>query len=182
MKKYLYIVFMISLSYGQDLSFGLRFEPTLFVTEQANDNSVSFTPYSLYLSAKYSPIEWLSLEIRPGYIWGGDYGGFDLGGFAWINNAFLSNFYFIAGINNHSNEIGNTHHGSGNYIKKMLFTGIGFGYKKDKVLSIDLMYYWTNDKDFAYTTTNTSEGIPKFINKKMNAILKLGFSFYFELL
>src|SRR3989339_1296133 len=128
---------------SQSLKFGFRIEPTFLLTEIKNENSITFTPYSFYLNVIVQPIEWLSFEVRPGYLLaGGEYGGFELGAFTKFK-ILPSKFFLIAGLNNHSNDWNNAHNGGGSYIKKMLYYGVGIGFQKDSKFSLDIMYYWT---------------------------------------
>ena len=167
---------------SQSVKLGFRIEPAFLFTELKDESSVSFTPFSLSLTTLVSPIDWLNFEIRPGYFLAGeDYGGFEIGAFLHFK-VLPTAFSLIAGLNNHSNGINGGHNGGGSYNKKMLFKSVGIGYQKDFKLSFDLMYYWTNDKDFAYTRKTDAFGYSTNYNKKMNGILKLGFSLAWDIL
>ena len=176
------LVFLLFMIFGsltiksQSLKLGFRIEPTIMITEQNNSSSIAFTPYAMYLTAIVMPIDGLSFEVRPGYILGGEYyGGFEFGAFArWM--ILQSRFYLIGGINNHSNSMIGSHNGGSGFSKSILYKGIGVGFQKDSKLSIDLMYYFTNDKDFAHSLIYDSYGNMRFENKRMNGILKVGFS------
>ena len=174
----LIIILLISpIMKSQSLKLGFRIEPTFLLTEMKNENSIAFTPYSFYLNIIVEPIEWLSFEVRPGYLLaGGEYGGFELGAFTKFR-ILPSKFFMIAGLNNHSNDWSNAHNGGGSYLKKMLYYGLGIGFQKDSKLSFDLMYYWTDNKDFAYSFDGSS-----IKNKQMNGIVKLGFSLAWDIL
>ncbi len=162
---------------GQTLKLGFRIEPTFLLTELKNENSIAFTPYSFYLNIIVEPIEWFSFEVRPGYLLaGGEYGGFEIGAFTKFN-ILPSRFCLIVGLNNHSNDWGNAHNGGGSYLKKMFYYGVGIGFQKDSKLSFDVMYYWTDDKEFAYSFDGTFRK-----NKLMNGIVKLGFSLAWDIL
>lgn len=167
---------------SQSLRIGFRYEPAVLISEQNNSSSVAFTPYSIYLTTFVETFKGLGLELRPGYILGGEYyGGFELGAFArWM--IYESKFYLIGGLNNHSNSILGSHNGGSGLAKNILFTGIGVGFQKDSKLSIDLMYYFTSDKDFAYSIVYDSYGKYRLENKRMNGILKIGFSLVWDLL
>jgi hypothetical protein len=93
-----------------------------------------------------------------------------------------SNYYLIGGINNHINSWLGSHNGGSGFAKNILYKGIGIGYQKDSKLSIDLTYYFTNDKDFAYSRIYVSYGNNRIENKKMNGILKIGFSLAWDIL
>lgn len=188
MNKNIFIISLLmsllssSMIQSQSVKLGFRFEPAFVFTEQTNESSTSFTPYSFYLTTLVAPTDWLSIEVRPGlFVAGEDYGGFEIGAFLHFK-VLPTAFSLIAGLNNHSNSINSGHNGGGNYNKKMLFKSVGIGYYKDSKLSFDLMYYWTNDKDFAYTRKTDSFGYSTNYNKKMNGILKLGFSLAWDIL
>ena len=156
------------------MQFGLRLEPGFLITEENKSTEISFSPFSVYLSAAYIPIDWLNIEVRPGYFAAGEeYSGLEFGAFCKfiIPN---TKFQIIAGFNNHNNT-GTGHNGGGSIEKNILYKGIGIGFNKDSKLYIDLMYYWTNDKEFAYT------GYP-ISYKKMNGILKIGIGFAWNIL
>lgn len=166
---------------AQSLKLGFRVEPTILLIEHKYESSISFTPYSLYLSTIFEPVDWLGVEVRPGYLIGGDFWGFEIGFFARFK-ILPTKFYLITGLNNHSNEIHNAHNSGGSYEKNMLFKSVGLGFQKDSKLSIDLMYYWTNDKDFAYTFEQFESIYSRRINKQMNGIIKVGLSLAWDIL
>jgi hypothetical protein len=178
----LLIIFVSVTIKPQSLKLGFRIEPTIMITEQNNSSSIAFSPYAMYLTAIVMPVDGLSFEVRPGYFLGGEYyGGFEFGAFArWM--IWQSRFYLIGGINNHSNSWLGSHNGGSGLSKNILYKGIGIGFQNDSKLDIDLMYYFTNDKDFAYLSIYNPHGYSRFENKKMNGILKLGFSLAWDIL
>lgn len=175
------IVFICSKVEGQFLKLGFRVEPALFLMNENQNSSTGFSPYNIYLTSIIQPTKWLNIELRPGYLIGtSDYGGFEVGVFTRIIFP-LPEIYLIAGLNNHSNFFDSAHNGGGGYIKNILYKGIGIGYQKDSKLSIDLIYYWTDDKVFAYINNITSIGRYK-VDTEMNGILKIGFSLAWDIL
>ena len=188
MRKYIFILSLLifiqfsSTVNSQSLKIGFRFEPAILLSEQNNSSSISFTPYSFYLTTIFEPIKNLGFELRPGYFLGGEYyGGFELGAFArWM--ILSSKFYVIGGVTNHSNDILGSHNGGSGLSKNILYKSIGIGFQKDSKLGIDLMYCFTNDKDYAYSNVYDSHGSYRFENKKMNSILKIAFSLSWDIL
>ncbi|MFA7421602.1 MAG: hypothetical protein WCZ90_18105 [Melioribacteraceae bacterium] len=167
---------------SQSLKLGFRVEPGILFSEQNNESSISFSPYGLYLTTLFEPIDWLTLEVRPGmFLAGEDYSGYEIGAFIRLKIPSTS-FYFTTGLNNHSNWGGNDHNSGGSYKKEMLFKGIGVGYQKDSKFSIDVNYYWTNNKDYAYLIDSSTQTYSRVYNKQVTGILKLGFSLAWELL
>ena len=167
---------------SQSLKFGFRIEPTIMLIEQNNLSSIAFTPYGMYLTAIVMPVDGLSFEVRPGYFLGGEYyGGFEFGVFArWM--ILSSRYYMILGLNNHSNSMLGSHNGGSCFSKNILYKGIGIGFQKDSKLSFDLMYYITDNKEFAYSRVYDSYGNTRYENKKMKGILKIGFSLAWDIL
>lgn len=163
---------------AQPIKVGFRVEPALLFIEDKKETSISFSPYSLYLITSFEPVDWLALEARPGlFLADSEYSGFEIGAF--VKATILpTKFYIVAGLNNHSNG-SSGHNSGGSYAKQMLYKGIGIGYQKDSKLSFDLMYYWTSNKDFAYTFDAVNS---LRYNKQMNGILKLGFSLAWDIL
>lgn len=49
-------------------------------------------------------------------------------------------------------------------------------------LGIDIMYYWTSDKEYAYSHYFSSSGEMVYINKYVNGIYKVGFSLAWDIL
>jgi len=167
---------------SQSLKVGFRVEPSILLIEHNNETDISFTPYSLYLTTLVVPTKWLNLEVRSGlFLAGEEYSGFEIGVFAMFK-IFPKGIYIITGLNNHSNR-GSGHNGGGSYAKQILYKGVGIGFQKNSKLSFDLMYYWTNDKDYAYSIViDSSSGYTTMVNKKMNGILKVGFSLAWDIL
>jgi hypothetical protein len=164
---------------AQTLKLGFRIEPTVLMTEVQKENSISITPFSFYLNVLVEPIEWLNLEVRQGYLLGEEYSGFELGAFARIK-IFSTKFYIVTGLINHSNNP-TAHNSGGSYEKEMLYKGVGIGFQKDSKLSFDLMYYWTDNKDFRYSRQTDFLTYSKIVNTRMNAVIKLGFSLAWDI-
>jgi len=177
-KTFLLTIYLMlsSITFAQSLKLGFRIEPTFLLTEAKTENSIAFSPYSFYFNIIVEPIDGLSLEVRPGYLIGGnEYSGFEFGAFARLKIS-STKFFITSGLNNHSNnETG--HNSGGSYAKEMLYKGIGIGFQKDSKLSFDIIYYWTDDKEFAYSFDGSSRK-----NKQMKGIIKLGFSLAWDVL
>jgi hypothetical protein len=167
---------------SQLLKFGFRIEPTMMLVEQNNLSSMAFTPYGMYLTTIVMPVDGVSIEVRPGYLRGGEYyGGFEFGIFArWM--ILSSRYYLILGLNSHSNSLFVSHNGGSGLSKNILYQCIGIGFQKDSKLSFDLMYNITDDKEFAYSRVYDSYGNTRYENKKMKGILKVGFSLAWDIL
>lgn len=188
MNKYFVIASLLLLSLlnpsikSQSLKLGFRVEPGVLFSQQNNESPTSFSPYGLYLTTLFTPIDWLTLEIRPGmFLAVDDYSGSEIGAFIRLN-ILATKYYFITGLNNHSNGGGNDHNSGGSYKKEMLYKGIGVGYQKDSKFGIDLIYYWTNNNVYAYSIDSYSHPNSRIYYKQMTGILKLGFSLSWELL
>ena len=158
---------------AQSLKIGFRLEPGVLIIEQNDNEEYLPTLASFYVHALFEPFEFLTFEIRPGYLFTGDeYTGFEIGAYARYKIPHFG-LYIIAGLNNHSNG-GSGHNGGGSYEKEILYKAFGIGFQKDKLLSADLIFYWTNNKDFAYSF------VTERINKRMEGIVKLGLSFAWD--
>jgi len=94
---------------------------------------------------------------------------------------FSTKFYFITGINNHSNQP-TGHNSAGGYGKEMLFVSCGLGFQYDLKFGVDISYYWTNDKDYAYAKLTDGLTYSRFVNRQMNGIIKLGFNISWDIL
>jgi hypothetical protein len=165
----------------QFLKLGFRVEPSVLLIEHKNESSIAFSPYGLYLTTLLEPTQWLALELRPGiFLAGEEYIGLEIGGFARFR-VLPTKFSLLVGINNHSNK-GSGHNSGGSYEKDILFTCLGVGFQKDSKLGIDLTYYWTSNKDFAYTFERFEFTYSRRVNKKMNGIIKVGFSLAWDIL
>ncbi len=134
----------------------------------------------MYLTILVAPADLVNLEFRPGlFLANEEYSGFDIGAF--IRFKILSTkIYIIAGFNNHSNR-SSGHNNGGSYSKDILYKGIGVGFQKDSKLSFDLIYYWTNDKDYAFSRVSDFLGNTRNINKQINGILKASFSLAWDI-
>jgi hypothetical protein len=178
----LFLIFSFNITNGQFLKIGIRIEPALLLTEQNSSSDYGFALYSFYLSTTFRPIENLSIEVRPGYFMGNEYyGGFEIGAFLkW--SIMGSKYFLVGGLNNHYNSWLGSHNGGSGILKTMLFKGIGIGYQKDSKLSFDIMYYWTSDKEFAYSRNTDWLTYSKTVNNKMNGILKIGFNISFTII
>ncbi|PKL84056.1 MAG: hypothetical protein CVV24_01995 [Ignavibacteriae bacterium HGW-Ignavibacteriae-3] len=174
------LVPILEITIGQTIKLGIRIEPAMLISQTLDENSFSFTPFSFYANVLVQPIEWLSLDVRPGYLIGEEYRGYELGAFARLKIS-SSKFYIITGIINHSNTA-SSHNGGGSYAKDMLFKSVGVGFQKDSKLSFDVMYYWTGDKDYKYSRQTDFLTYSRTVNTQMNAILKVGFSLAWDIL
>lgn len=183
-KKYLILLLILSssISEAQLLKLGFRIEPVLLLTEKSNINSYSFSPYGLYASILFEPIDNVGLEIRPGFMIAEEYyGGFEIGyNIRWVIPS--TKFYLVGGINSHSNTFTNSHNGGSGYTKRILFKSFGLGYQKDSKLGFDLMYYWTNDREYAYSNYIDSSGNFNSAAKYVNGVIKIGFSLAWDIL
>ena len=160
---------------SQSLRLGLRIEPSILFMEDKNKSVISFTPYSFYFNSIVAITNWLTIEVRPGlFLASQEFSGFELGAFAKLN-ILPECAYIVAGLNNHSNSVSGSNSG-GSYAKRILFKGIGIGFQKDSKLNFDLMYYWTNDKEYGYSRRTDSSGLTESYSKMINGILKIGFS------
>lgn len=181
LKNILFIILVFNVSSAQVIKVGFRIEPTILISEQGNNTSTGFNPYSVYLTAAVSPIKDLSFEIRPGYLlWGDYYGGFEIGAFAkW--NILSSKIFIQGGILNHDN-LDTGHNGGGSYEKSILYKGLGVGYQVDSKLSVDISYYWSNDSIYGYSNIRDyiSYSYQEYI--RMKGILKLGFCLTWDII
>jgi hypothetical protein len=160
---------------AQNVKLGFRIEPAVLISEKEN----LFTPISAYANILYKPIDYLTIELRPGFLYAGeDYAGFEIGAFAKFRIV-PTKFLIIVGLNNHSNAVFGRN-GSGSYEKNILYKGIGFGYQIDEKLSFDLMYYFSNNSDYAYSLTLEGNDLI-YHNTKMVGILKFGFSLAWDI-
>ncbi|MCL4548956.1 MAG: hypothetical protein M1495_10330 [Bacteroidetes bacterium] len=177
----LFVVLFASALSCQSLKLGFRVEPTLMFVNDMNESAFRFSPYGMYLSAQFEPVEWLNLEFRPGYLIAGeDYLGTEFG--AYVKLKILQpHLYIIVGVNNHSN-IASGHNSGGGYSKQILYKGIGIGFQKDSHLSFDVMYYWTSDKNFAYSFVTDWLTYSKIVQKQMNAVVQVGFCLAWDIL
>lgn len=181
-KNILFIFLLYTVSNAQLLKLGFRVEPTIFITEEEGAlSSVRFSPYSVCFTAAINPIENLSLELRPGYLLGGEeYSGLELGAFVkW--KIFSTDFYLCSGILNHYNN------GTGNnretgYDKTILYQGVGVGYQLDTKLGLDITYYWSSDAVYGYNYYIETHGSTVFHERSMKGIIKLGFSMAWNVL
>lgn len=181
-KKILFILLLFTVSEAQLLKLGLRVEPTIFlIEEEGTPPSVRFSPYSVCFTIASNPIENLSIELRPGYLLGGEeYSGLELGSFVkW--KLFSTNFFLSGGILNHYNN------GTGNnretgYEKTILYKGIGAGYQLDSKIGLDITYYWSSDSAYGYNYYLESNGNGPFHERSMKGIIKLGLSIAWDVL
>lgn len=168
--------------YSQSLKAGFRIEPGIFLSEEKEQTKIIPVFYCVSVDAIYSPLQWIGIEIRPGYMMvSEDYGGFNFGIYARLQNI-ISKMFFVAGINKQSNFMNSAHNGGGSYTKDVVYKGIGIGYKSDSKLSFDIMYYWTNDKDYAYYNETDWLTYSRKINKRINGIIKIGFNLNWDIL
>jgi len=185
MKKTVILLFIFmffnTINQAQSLKLGFRIEPGVLITEQSNKINVYPVFFCLYGNAILEPTDWLGFEVRPGYLLSYNYGGFEIGTFARLK-IFSTKFFLIGGINNHSNSIIDSHNGGGGYYKQMLFKAIGLGFHKDSKLSFDIIYYWTNNKDFEYSRQTDFLTYYRIVNTQMNGIIKIAFNLSWEIL
>jgi hypothetical protein len=167
------LVLICSCIKSQSLKLGFRVEPTILFTESNNSRYTHFSMYSFYLTTLLEPVGNFGFELRPGLIYGSpDYKGYDVG--AYVKYNFVSNFYLLAGLNNHYNA-------GGGYVKNYIYKCIGLGYQRNSKLSFDIGYYWTGDKVLADLRMVNYLGPSTYTDEKMNGILKLGFSLAWEI-
>lgn len=174
---------------SQTVQLGFRFEPAVVLHGNPDENEVGFSPYSLYLTALVEPVKWLKIDLRPGIFLGdSEYSGFEMGVFAKVK-ILPSKFFIAAGFNNHDNSNGGGSNSGGSYEKNMLFKVVGLGFQKDEKLSFDIMYHWTNDKEYGYSIhhpsydelINNPGAVTKKIPKIINGIIKVGFSLAWDI-
>ena len=166
---------------SQSLKVGLRYEPGVLFVEQDNKGNILPAIFSLSGNILVEPIEWFNLEIRPGMLFvSEEYSGYDIGLFARLK-ILPTHFYLITGLNNHSNK-GSAHNSAGGYDIEMLFKSIGIGYQFGHRFNIDIMYYWTTDKNYAYIRETDWLTYSRIIYKQMNGILKIGFNLSWDIL
>ncbi|NMB82450.1 MAG: hypothetical protein GYA14_11595 [Ignavibacteria bacterium] len=183
--KDLLIIFLLIVTvseniFSQKLKIGPRIELGFLSTEYQGDNSVLFSPYGFYLTTKYQPLDFLSFELRPGIFLAGEYSSYEIGGFMWIQ-LFQSNWSLISGLNNHSNIINTTHNSGGSYSKDILYSGVGFGFQTDKKLIVDIMFYWTSNKNYAYGYSTDATGNLIRHEKNIESIIKISFCLTWDL-
>lgn len=177
---FLYFVTVSENIFSHKLKIGPRIELGFLSTECKGDNSISFSPYGFYLTTKYQPLDFLSFELRPGIFLAGEYSGYEIGGFMWIQ-LFQSDWSFISGLNNHSNIINATHNSGGSYSKDILYNGGGRGFPKDKILTVDILFYWTSNKNYSYGySRDTLRNFIKY-EKKIEGIIKTSICLTWEL-
>lgn len=169
---------------AQSLKLGFRIEPGVLITELTNKVEVFPVLFCLYGNIILEPTDWFGFEVRPGYLLGGYYSGLEIGAFVRIK-ILSTRLFFIAGLNNHSNDFSNAHNGGGAYIKQMLYDAIGIGFHIDAKSSFDIIYYWTNNKEFEYTyISDLKNGLiySKLVNRQMNGIIKIAFNLSWDVL
>lgn len=185
MKEFLKIFFIIlsvsNVVSAQFLKAGFRYEPALFFTESKNGSSTLLNTISGSFSIQLYLFSWINLEIRPGYIYGNGFNGWDLG----MNiqmKLFSSDFFVLTGLHNHYNVANNSHNSGGNYDKTMLFKAFGMSYQYDHLLSFDVTYFWTSNKIFEYYFESDWLTYRKLENINMNGIIKIGIKVSFEVM
>ncbi len=177
------ILFFLSITIvtkPQSLRVGLRYEPGLLFVEQKNKAEIIPAIFSLSGNLLVEPREWLNIEFRSGILFlSEEYSGFELGLFARFK-ILPTRFYLVLGINNHTNK-GTANNSSGSYDKEILYKSIGIGYKTSSNFNIDLMYYWTDNKNYAYTLETDWLTYSRIVDKQMNGILKIGFNLSWDI-
>jgi hypothetical protein len=165
---------------AQTIQAGFRFEPAFTLTNVNSENEVNFSPYSLYASIKGNISERISLEVRPGYFMGEEnYGGPELGGF--FHYRVIDGWKILLGYNYHSNTWLGGSNNRGGYSKKINHTAVGLLYQKDSKLSFDITYFIPHDRVFGYSNHIDSMGKSVLSEKKVNGIIKLGFSIMWDI-
>lgn len=168
--------------YSQSLKAGFRIEPGIFLSEEKDEVKVIPVFYSVSADVIYYPLQWIGIEVRPGYMLvSEDYGGYNFGIYARLQSI-IPKIFFVAGINKQSNFMNSAHNSGGSYTKDVIYKGIGIGYQCDSKLSFDIMYYWTNDKDYAYCHETDWLTYSHKINKSINGIMKIGFNLNWDVL
>jgi len=166
---------------SQTLKVGLRYEPGILMVDNVGKSELTPAIFSISGNALFTPVEWIDLEIRPGFVSvGEDYSGFDVGLFARFK-IIPTSFYLIAGINNHSNKEYSNNSG-GSYSKNMLYKSIGIGYYFDTKFNVDISYYWTSNKNFAYLKETDWLTYSKIIDKQLDGIIKIGLNLSWDVL
>lgn len=166
---------------SQSLKVGLRYEPGILFVEQNNKGDILPAIFSISGNILVEPIEWFNIEVRSGMLFiSEEYSGFEIGLFARLK-ILPTHVYLITGLNNHSNK-SSANNSGGSYGIEMLYKSIGIGYQFGSKFNIDIMYYWTANKNFAYTRETDWLTYSRIINKQMNGILKLGFNLSWDIL
>jgi len=183
--KYLIILLiLISMNLvikSQTIKLGIRYEPGILIIEKNGKGESLPAIFSMSGNAIVTPIDWIDIEIRPGLVFvGEDYSGFEFGLFSRFK-ILPTSLYLIAGINNHSNK-GYNNNSGGSYDKNMLYKSIGIGYNFDPKFNIDVTYYWTSDKNFAYVKETDWLTYSKIIDKQMKGIIKIGLNLSWDVL
>jgi hypothetical protein len=172
----MFLILIFAEHKSQTLQAGFRYEPAYVFIEENNRSVNGIAAISMYFTGLYHPTDWLTLEIRPGYfVADQDYGGFEIGGYARVK-LLPTNFFVIAGINNHHNTWDSAHNGGGAYKKDMLFYVLGIGFQKGSKLSLDVSYHFSSDKSFGYSRVTDWLTYSYFVDKKLNGMIKLGLS------
>jgi hypothetical protein len=170
---------------AQLLKLGFRYEPALVLTKENNNSDYEISAYSFYLTTSITPIENLSIDLRPGYFFGHEYyGGFEIGVYAkWVIQN--SKYFLVVGLNKHSNSWLGSHNGGSGISKDMIYKAFGLGFQSNSKISFDIMYYWTNNKIFSYSRyyyyTSNGEVYGTSYNE-ITGILKVSFSCSFDII
>jgi len=150
-KVFIFLLIIISFNEinAQLIKIGFRYEPALILTKENNNSDYGISAYSLYLTTSITPIENISIDVRPGYFIGHEYyGGFEIGAYAkWV--IVNSKYFLVVGLNKHSNSWLGSHNGGSGISKDMIYKAFGFGFQSNSKISFDVMYHWTNDKIFS---------------------------------
>ncbi|PKL84057.1 MAG: hypothetical protein CVV24_02000 [Ignavibacteriae bacterium HGW-Ignavibacteriae-3] len=166
---------------AQSFKIGLRYEPGVMFTSQNSRNEIIPVLFCLSINLIVQPNEWLSFIVRPGFLLVDEqYSGFEIGGFVKLM-LFDTKYYSIIGLNNHSNK-DTGHNTSGSYGKEILYKSIGLGFQADSKFCIDICYYWTSDKEYAYSRIRDGLTYSNIVSKQMNGILKLGIDLSWDIL
>lgn len=179
-KAILFLLFMNTFSISQSLQVGFRYEPGILFGKQESKNLNIPLIFSLSGNLLIEPVELLNIELHPGVVLIDDeYSGFEFGVFGKIKIP-STQFHFLFGVNNHYN-IGTAHNKGGSYEKGMFYKGFGMGYNIGLNSSIDLTYFWTSDKKYAYAIESDDLTYSRIIYKEVKGLLRLGFNITWDL-
>jgi hypothetical protein len=160
---------------------GFRYEPGILFGKQESKNLNMPLIFNLSGNLVFETIELFDIELRPGIVLiDEEYSGYEFGVFGKIK-LLPTRFYFLFGVNNHYN-IGTAHNRGGSYEKGIFYKGFGMGYNIGSNSSIDLTYFWTSDRKFAYVIETDGLTYSRVIDKEVKGILRLGFNITWDIL
>ncbi|MBS3945750.1 MAG: hypothetical protein KGZ42_09655 [Melioribacter sp.] len=177
---FLIVVTVIENQFAQTLKIGFRYEPGILFGEQRNENFNIPLIFSISGNLLIEPWEIFNFEIRPGIVLINDeYSGYELGLFSKIK-ILPSQFFLLLGANHHSN-IGTAHNRGGSYEKGIFYKGLGIGLILGSNSFIDLIYFWTSDRKFAYEIDMDGLTYSRIMDKEVKSIVKLGFNITWDI-